>query len=119
MFRILSGKFERRMDRVSAVLMAYTRHHSFIIQEERSFGKASVSVRAEMDQPGITPYKNALFGMRDLPVLPTAEFKIYHSTFYTRETLAQVICEQEIYRPAHNIECRQRELQQQSLLLSN
>ena len=93
--------------------------HNFIIQEERTFGKALVSAKEEMEQLGISPYKNAPFGMSYLPVLPTDEFKMYDNISFTREGIAQALCEQEIYMPAHNIEHRQRELQQQSLQLSN
>ena len=51
--------------------------------------------------------------------MPTEEFEMYDGISYTREGIAQVLHEQEIYRPAHNIECMQRELQQKSLQLSN
>ena len=71
-----------------------------------------------MEQLVITPYKKALFGMSYLPVMPTDEFEMHDNISYTREGIAKALCEQEIYRPAHNIDRRQRELQQ-SLQLSN
>jgi hypothetical protein len=55
MFCILSGKIEGRMDSVSAILMTCARLHNFILQQERPFGKALVSVKEEMEQLDITP----------------------------------------------------------------
>ena len=44
MFRILSGKIEGRMDRVSVILMACARLHNFLIHEDRPFGGSIQSV---------------------------------------------------------------------------
>ena len=57
--------------------------------------------------------------MSYLPVVPTDDIEIYDGISYTREGIVQALLDQEIYRPAHNIEHRQRELQDQSIQLSN
>ena len=72
-----------------------------------------------MEKLGITPLKNAPFGMSYLPVVPTDDFEMYDGISYTREGIVQALHDQEIYRPIHNIERRKQELQEQSLQLSN
>ena len=72
-----------------------------------------------METLGVTPLNNAPFGMSYLPVVPTDDVEMYDGISYTREGIVQALLDQEICRPAHNIEHRQRELQEQSMQLSN
>ena len=119
MFRFLSRKIKLRMDRVSAILIARARLHNFFMQDDRPLGGSIESVEEEMEKLGITPLKNAPFGMSYLPVVPTDDFKMPDGISYTREGIVQALCDQEISRPAHNLECRKREPTEQYLQLSN
>ena len=53
------------------------------------------------------------------PVIPNDDFEIYDEVSYMREAIVQDICEYDIHRPTHNIKCRKREIQEQSLKLKN
>jgi hypothetical protein len=118
MFHLLSGKVEGRLDRMSAYLIACARLHNFIIREDKSFGMPYTSLEDEMEQLDITPHQNAPFGMDYLPVVPNEEFDIFGGISYTQEGIIQALQELEIYRPSHNIEQRQRELQHQTWQLT-
>jgi len=103
------------MDHVSAILMACARLHNVFIRDKRPFHRRYESVQKEMDNLEITPQKNAPFGMSYLPVIPDDDFEIYDGVSYMREAIVQAICEYDIYWSTRNIECRKREIHEQSL----
>jgi hypothetical protein len=119
MFCILSGKIAGRKDMASSILIACARLHNFIIHKERPFDTTCESVEEEMEQLGITAHKDAPCGMSYVPVMPNEEFEMYDEISHTREAIVQALHELEIYRPAHNIEHKQRELEQQSKQMAN
>jgi hypothetical protein len=119
MFCILSGKIEGRMDRASAILIARARLYNCIIHEERPFGTTCSSVEEEMEQLGITAHKDAPYGMSYLPFVPNEEVDMKDGISHTGNTIVQALRGLEIDRPAQNIECRQREPEQESMQMSN
>ena len=83
MFRILSGKVEGRLDRVSAYLITCAWLHNFIIWEDKPFGMPHTSLEEEIEVLDITPHQNAPFGMGYLPVVPNEKFEIFDGISYT------------------------------------
>ena len=111
-FRILSGKIEGSLDRVTAILTACARLHNFIIQEDGPFEGVSPE---DMDSNTDASSSIAPFGMNYLPVVPDDSFVSYSGVSHTREAIVDFIRENGIGRPLHNIERKKRE---ENMLLS-
>jgi hypothetical protein len=112
-FRILSGKINGSIDRVSAILMACVRLHNYIIQEDGPFECNSISVEDEIDRLQITPNTAAPLGMSYLPVVPDENFVSVTGVSYTREAIVDYLREHEISRPLYNIERKRAQLQEE------
>ncbi|KAL7542523.1 hypothetical protein ACHAWF_007216 [Thalassiosira exigua] len=111
-FRILSGKVEGSLDRVSAILNACARLHNFIIEMDGPFDtKVYNSIEEEMDCLEILANPSAPLGMSYLPVVPDNEFEVYSGISHTRQAIVDFIRSHEgIGRPTHNIVRNRREL---------
>ena len=109
-FRILHGKVEGSLDRVTAVLTACARLHNYIIQEDGPFGTQSMSVEEEMDSLEISANPAAPLGMGYLPAVPDESFVSYSGISYTWQAIVEWLREAGIERPLHNIERKRREL---------
>ena len=108
-FRILNGKVEGSMDRVSRILTACARLHNFVIQQDGPFGTPSDSIAEEMESNGICPNPQAPFpDMSYLPVIPNREFSTIPGVSNTRDAIVDLIARNGIRRPLHNI-IRQQE----------
>jgi len=99
-FRILSGKIEGSLDRVTAILTACARLHNYIIQEDGPF---------ETKADDIVAHSSAPLGMGYLPVVPDETFEVYNGVSRTREAIVEFLRDKEISRPLHNIERKKRE----------
>ncbi|KAL7540368.1 hypothetical protein ACHAWF_006659 [Thalassiosira exigua] len=110
-FRILSGKIEGSLDRVTAIITACARLYNFIIQMDGPFGsKTYDSIDAEMESLEIVANPSALLGMCYLPVVPDDMFEAYPGVSHTRDGIVDFIREQSIGRPLHNLERRRQAL---------
>lgn len=112
-FRILNGKVEGSLDRVTAVLTACARLHNFIIQEDGPFEKTKANVFSledEIESLEIRPDPSAPLGMSYLPVVPNEEFEMYEGISQTRGSIVDFIRDHGIGRPLHNIERKKLEL---------
>ena len=105
-FRILNGKIEGSLDRVTAILTACARLHNFIIQQDGPF---------EVLDSDVVPHANAPLGMGYLPVVPDETFEAYDGVSHTREGIVEYLRDYGIERPLHNIERKKRE---ESMVLS-
>ena len=119
-FRILNGKIEGSLDRVTAILTACARLHNFIIQEDGPFETEHnyKSVQEEMDQLEIRAHPSAPLGMSYLPVVPDENFQVYHGISHTRQAIVEYLQENEIGRPLHNIEQKKREMAEMAYIVS-
>ena len=99
-FRILSGKIEGSLDRVTAVLTACARLHNYIIREDGPF---------ETKADDVVPHANAPLGLGYLPVVPDETFEVYNGVSHTREATVEFLRVNDISRPLHNIERKKRE----------
>ena len=109
-FRILSGKINGSLDRVTRILMACARLHNFIIREDRPFDKHYRTVEEEIDGMNLSPDPNAPLEMSYLPVVPDDMFEVYLGVSHTREAIVEFLRENDILRPVHNVERKKREL---------
>lgn len=64
-----------------------------------------------MDHLVIITRKDVLYEMSYLQVLLKEEYEVYEGILYTRQAIVDVLCDLEIYRPAHNIDCMQQQMQ--------
>lgn len=105
-FRILNGKIEGSLDRVTAILTACARLHNYIIGEDGPF---------EAKADDVVPHPSAPLGLGYLPVVPDETFEVYNGVSRTREAIVEFLREKDIRRPLHNIERKKRE---QSMVVS-
>ncbi|KAL7552356.1 hypothetical protein ACHAWF_016576 [Thalassiosira exigua] len=99
-FRILGGKVEGSLDRVSAILEACSRLHNFIIQVDGPFDtKVYSAVEEEMESLEIVANPIAPLGMSYLPVVPDETFEAYPGVSHTRDAIVEFIREQPMGRP--------------------
>ena len=110
-FRILSGKINGSLERVSAILTACSRLHNFIIQQD---GLADAEISHD-DENSLEVRANpsAPLGMTYLPTVPDDRFvfSTEAGTSHTRSEIVEWLETNSIARPLHNISRRTRELQ--------
>eukprot|EP00956_Cyclotella_meneghiniana_P005600 scaffold7209_cov54-Cyclotella_meneghiniana.AAC.1 len=110
-FRILSGKINGSLERLSAILTACSRLHNFIIQQD---GLADAEISHD-DENSLEVRANpsAPLGMTYLPTVPDDRFvfSTEAGTSHTRSEIVEWLETNSIARPLHNISRRTRELQ--------
>jgi hypothetical protein len=110
-FRILSGTISGSLDSASAILIACSRIHFYIIHEDKPFGDTFDMVSNPTDDlDEIEPHPNAPLGMTYLHVVPNDYFHRFYGISQTREAIVEFIDEQDIRRPMHNLERKTREM---------
>ena len=112
-FRILSGKIEGSIDRVSAILTACARLHNFIIQQDGPFDVSTndnMALDRDTDDLEIHANPRAPLGMSYLPTIPDESFLAYQGISQTRVAHVDHLRSQDIGRPLHNIVRKRREL---------
>jgi hypothetical protein len=116
-FRILSGKINGSLARVSAILTACARLHNFIIQrdgpsDENTMG---MSLSEEESYLQITPNNAAPLGMSYLPTVPDNSFifEPVEGVSQTHEEAVGWLQSKSLKRPLHNITRRRRELEEE------
>jgi hypothetical protein len=110
-FRILNGTIVGSQDRASSILIACARLHNFIIREDKPFGDNLECFPNDFaDLEDVTANPIAPLGMSYLPVVPNEEFHRYDGISRTREAIVEVIREQDIRRPMHNLDRKRREM---------
>jgi len=90
-FRILGGKINGSLSRVSKIVMACARLHNFIIQRDGPCDVASVgmSTSEEESMLQITPDPASPLGMSYLPTMPNADyvFEMTDGISHTRQEI--------------------------------
>ncbi|KAL3786948.1 hypothetical protein ACHAWO_013787 [Cyclotella atomus] len=113
-FRILSGKVNGSLDRVSAILNACARLHNFIIQRDGPCDMMTVEMNANEEEMHlqIRPDIAAPLGMSYLPTIPDDSyvFEMEEGVSQTREEVVNFLSDNLLRRPVHNILRRRREL---------
>jgi hypothetical protein len=113
-FRILSGKVNGSLDRVSAILNACARLHNFIIQRDGPCEEMTVEMNASKEEMHlqIRPDIAAPLGMSYLPTIPDDSyvFEMEDGVSQTREEVVNFLSDNLLRRPVHNILRRRREL---------
>ena len=113
-FRILSGKINGSLSRVSAILTACARLHNFIIQRDGPCDDLTVgmSVGQEENFLQIRPDIDAPLGMSYLPSVPddTYVFETEVGDSQTRAEIVDFLTSHSLRRPVYNLVRRRREL---------
>ena len=102
------------LERISAILTACARLHNFIIEQDLATDDvidANVIDAAE-DDLEIRPNPNAPLGMSYLPVVPDETFEPMVGISRVREATVELLREQRIGRPRHNLERKKREIRE-------
>ena len=113
-FRILSGKINGSLSRVSAVLMACARLHNFIIQNDGPCDEMTVGMSTGEEETflQIWPDNTAPLGMSYLPTIPDDSyiFETEDGDSHTRAEIVEFLSRNSLRRPLHNLLRRRREL---------
>jgi hypothetical protein len=113
-FRILGGKVNGSLARVSAILTACARLHNFIIQRDGPCDEMTVgmNVGEEEHHLQIRPDNAAPLGMSYLPTVPDDSyvFETEEGDSQTRAEIVDFLSDNHLRRPVHNILRRRREL---------
>jgi hypothetical protein len=113
-FRILNGKVNGSLARVSAVLNACARLHNFIIQRDGPSDDATVgmSIGEEENHLQIRPNNASPLGMSYLPTIPDDNyvFETEEGDSQTRAEIVEFLTDNLMRRPLHNVLRRRREL---------
>ncbi|KAL3793421.1 hypothetical protein HJC23_001869 [Cyclotella cryptica] len=113
-FRILSGKINGRLSRVSAILTACARLHNYIIQRDGPCDEMTVGMSTSEEETflQIRPDNTAPLGMSYLPTIPDASyiFDTKDGNSHTRAEIVEFLSRNSLQRPVHNLLRRRREL---------
>jgi hypothetical protein len=112
-FRILSGKVNGSLDRVSAILNACARLHNLIIQRDGPRDEMTVEMNASEEEMHlqIRPDIAALLGMSYLPTIPDDSyvFEMEEGVSQTREEVANFLSDGLLRRGAQYFEEEEEE----------
>jgi hypothetical protein len=113
-FRILSGKINGSLSRVSAILSACARLHNYIIQRDGPCDEETVDMTTSDEEHflQIRPDNNAPLGMSYLPSVPDDSyiFETEEGDSQTRTEIVEFLRSHSLRRPLYNLQRRRREL---------
>ena len=113
-FRILSGKINGRLSRVSAILTACARLHNYITQRDGPCDEMTVGMSTGEEETflQIRPDNTAQLGMSYLPTIPDASyiFDTEDGDSHTGAEIVEFLSRNSLRRPVHNLLRRRREL---------